>query len=447
MITGKTLIELGYKPAKWFGAVIKEANEKGLSKDELGFLIEYHSYEPPTLPLHIKPIKYHVNLDRGTTQYEKSNYVAVIRTMNALMKTPTVVSGAVMPDACPTGEVGRIPVGAVVVARNAIHPSMHSADICCSVMATCLIRANPAKVMDVAEKITHFGPGGRPNKLYDIKESFYDIMKSNSFLKDDKSLRLAEWHMGTQGDGNHFLYVGTTKAKYSYLVTHHGSRGLGAYLYRKGMKIAEKFRKQLSPETLPVNAWIPFDTEEGQEYWEALQIVKKWTHLNHYHIHKKICEELGINQVKPIWNTHNFVYRKGDLFYHGKGATPLDGRQAKIIPLNMAEPILMVDGDETETNLGFAPHGAGRNISRTQHEKDILEKTRDINKILANETEGIDARFFSGVPDISELPSAYKNAEDIKNQMKKYGLGKVIFEINPYGCIMAGKYKRIWDTT
>jgi len=47
------------------------------------------------------------------------------------------------------------------------------------------------------------------------------------------------------------------------------------------MKIAEAFRKQLSPETLPQNAWIPADTREGENYWEALQIIRAWTKENH----------------------------------------------------------------------------------------------------------------------------------------------------------------------
>jgi hypothetical protein len=37
--------------------------------------------------------------------------------MNVLMKTPTLVGGAIMPDACPTGPEGQIPVGGVVVAK------------------------------------------------------------------------------------------------------------------------------------------------------------------------------------------------------------------------------------------------------------------------------------------------------------------------------------------
>ena len=40
------------------------------------------------------------------------------------------------------------------------------------------------------------------------------------------------------------------------LVTHHGSRAPGAALYDKGMKVADRFRQDISPETLKENAWI-----------------------------------------------------------------------------------------------------------------------------------------------------------------------------------------------
>ena len=58
----------------------------------------------------------------------------ICESMDVVMKVPTIVKGAIMPDACPTGPIGHIPVGGIAVAKNAIHPAMHSADICCSVM-------------------------------------------------------------------------------------------------------------------------------------------------------------------------------------------------------------------------------------------------------------------------------------------------------------------------
>ena len=141
------------------------------------------------------------------------------------------------------------------------------------------------------------------------------------------------------------------------MVTHHGSRGFGANLYNRGMHVAEKFRKELSPETLKQNAWIPFETEEGENYWEALQIIRKWTKLNHEVLQDATLGKLGIEKENRFWNEHNFVFKDGDLFYHAKGATPLDAKfmpditGPRLIPLNMSEPVLIVEGKTTNTNL------------------------------------------------------------------------------------------------
>ncbi|MCD9563113.1 hypothetical protein [Tenacibaculum maritimum] len=48
------------------------------------------------------------------------------------------------------------------------------------------------------------------------------------------------------------------------LVTHHGNCGSGVNPYKRGMCIAEQFRKKLSPDTLKQNAWILFETSEGR---------------------------------------------------------------------------------------------------------------------------------------------------------------------------------------
>ena len=230
------------------------------------------------------------------------------------------------------------------------------------------------------------------------------------------------------------------------MITHHGSRGPGARLYNKGMATATRFKEILSPETLRQNAWIPFDTEEGQEYWVALQTIRKWTKLNHELLHDPGAEKTGAVKVNRFWNEHNFVFKDGDTFYHAKGATPLDAKfmpditGPRLIPLNMAEPVLIVDGATTETNLGFAPHGAGRNMSRSQHKRNLEHLTNE--EIFAKETKGIDARFFSNEIDISELPSAYKSASSVRQQMKEFGLGTVLDEVRPYGCIMAGDWQK-----
>lgn len=444
-ITGQTLIEMGYKSGKWFKDALIHINENQLEGNALITYLEQFK-QPDSIALHKKAVSFSINI-KAENELEKTNVNSVIETMTELMKTPTLVDGAIMPDACPTGGIGTIPVGGVAVAKNAIHPGMHSADICCSVMLTDFGFANPKTVLDAAHSITHFGPGGRSrDDQFRFPMDLLQEIESNYFLNNQKTISAARSHLGTQGDGNHFLFVGQSKKTgHTMMVTHHGSRGFGANLYSKGMKVAQQFRKALSPNTLKQNAWIPFDTEQGKQYWEALQIIRKWTKKNHEVIHDATLQKLDVEKKNRFWNEHNFVFKDGDLFYHAKGATPLDNRfmpditGPRLIPLNMSEPVLIVEGNTTSSNLGFAPHGAGRNVSRTQHRK---SKTGTFQDIFNEETKGLDIRFFSNEIDITELPSAYKNADTVRKQMKEFGLGTVIDEVLPYGCIMAGDWKK-----
>ncbi|RZK23429.1 MAG: RNA-splicing ligase RtcB, partial [Hymenobacter sp.] len=132
MTTGKDLLDLGFKSSKWFKEALEHINAHALAGDAMLTYLRAVA-PPPAIPLLPEPAPFYENI-RADTAVEQQNIDYVRRSMQQLMRTPTVVTGAVMPDACPAGPVGTIPVGGVVVARQAIHPDMHSADICCSVM-------------------------------------------------------------------------------------------------------------------------------------------------------------------------------------------------------------------------------------------------------------------------------------------------------------------------
>ena len=445
-VTGKDLIDLGFPPGSALGAALDHVRQNGLEGEALRAFVA-QSLPTPFLPLQDPAPSYALNLEAGD-EAEIDNLAKVQATMDLLMRTPTVRAGAVMPDACPAGPPGTIPVGGVVVTEGAIHPGMHSADICCSVMLTEFADADPKAVLDAVHAVTHFGPGGRANgKRFTVSLDLLDAFRDNMFLQDEKIMRAAIEHMGTQGDGNHFAFVGRSAANgTTCLVTHHGSRGPGAGLYTLGMRLANRFRKKISPKTLEQNAWIPADTPEGQAYWQALQLIRRWTKANHNALHQATTLATGAKVKERFWNEHNFVFRRGDLFYHAKGATPVaadfmpDTSGVQIVPLNMAEPVLLVRGGITDRNLGFAPHGAGRNMSRSAHKRGL--GTYSEAAVFASETSGIDARFFFGNVDVSELPSAYKPAATVRAQMARFGLAEVVDEIHPYGCIMAGDWQR-----
>lgn len=460
VVSGQDLIDAGMPQGKWFRPALDAANtvlREGGSMDAA--LTAARAFQPgPTLALRMTGnIAIYSNI-RADDTAEQDNVEKVNATMRELVRTPVVRAAAIMPDACPAGPVGTIPVGGVV-ASEAIHPGMHSADICCSMAISVLPGVDPKALLDAVHSVTHFGPGGRPRGAQ-IKpsEAILAAFQQNAYLGEG-TLTAGIEHFATQGDGNHFAYVGQLRSTgETALVTHHGSRAPGARLYEAGMKVANRFRERISPETLRDNAWIPADTEEGEHYWSALQIMRRWTRENHYVLHDMAAEKLAAKVSDRFWNEHNFVFRKSDgLFYHGKGATPAfdgwaeDATDLTIIPLNMAEPILIVRGANAAHGLGFSPHGAGRNVSRSAHLRRLAAEygadarglsPNNIADILAKETEGIDARFFCGNPDISELPGAYKSAASMRAQIEHYGLAEVVDEVVPYGSIMAGDWQK-----
>jgi len=354
-----------------------------------------------------------------------------------------------MPDACPSDHrLGAIPVGGVAATRSAIHPGMHSADICCSMAVTVFSEGADAKrLLDAGMKLSHFGAGGRPGGARVPPDpALLQAFERNVFLKP--LIGAATEHNATQGDGNHFFFVGRVRSSGRIaLVTHHGSRGPGGRLYAAGMAVAEKCRRDLSPETPAHNAWIPAQTREGESYWAALQLVRAWTKGNHFAIHDIVAVALGLRVEDRFWNEHNFVFRRSDgLYYHAKGATPAypgfadDSNGLTLIPLNMAEPILVARGLDAARGLGFAPHGAGRNFSRTAYMKQ--QAGRSEAELIAEQAPGIDVRYFSGVPDVSELPGAYKSAASVRRQIERFGLAEVVDQIDPIGNIMAGDWQR-----
>jgi tRNA-splicing ligase RtcB len=457
-VTGADLIAWGYTPGPWFKSAITEANryaDAGYSDTALRQMLCQFAPEPVVMIARrdVDQLPFYVNIEaesfcggRFVSIPEEENIAAVKAHMRELMRVPTIKAGAVMPDACPAGSApGTIPVGGIVACENAIHPGYHSADICCS-MAISIFEpgTDPKAVLDAGTNLTHFGPGGRGDMqpTDGLLWEFHD----NRFLAP--AVNAAVHHFGTQGDGNHFFYVGHVRSTGQVaLVTHHGSRKPGAMLYKAGMVIAERNTRKIAAGVPKHQSWIVADSEEGQEYWAALQLIRRWTKDNHFAFHCAVANSIGEGIEDQFWNEHNFVWQKPDgLFYHGKGATPAfpnfsaDTNGLTLIPMNMAESILIARGLNAANGLGFAPHGAGRNLSRTAFKRTLGEhgSEADLHR-AAGLVDGIDARWFSGTPDTSEMPGGYKNAESVRRQIARFGLAEIVDEVLPFGCIMAGE--------
>ena len=65
-----------------------------------------------------------------------------------------------------------------------------------------------------------------------------------------------------------------------------------------------------------------------------------------------------------------------------------------------------------------------------------------IAETIESHTQGLDVRWFSGTPDFTETPSAYKNASRVRAQIEQFKLAEIAAEIEPLGCVMAGETTR-----
>ena len=167
MITGQDLIDAVYAPGKLFQELLAAAaayEEKGITdrKYILKLLKKHHVPPPPKEAMRERPAPLREAI-AGVTDEEKKNIVSVRKKMTELLKVPVIERGAVMPDACPSGSAPAvIPVGGSIAVRNAIIPSAHSADICCSMYATFYRERSDVKSeLNALATATRFGPGGR----------------------------------------------------------------------------------------------------------------------------------------------------------------------------------------------------------------------------------------------------------------------------------------------
>ena len=158
-----------------------------------------------------------------------------------------------------------------------------------------------------------------------------------------------------------------------------------------------------------------FDSQEGQEYWMAMQLAGDYSHTNHRIIHKRLAKAFGEKPLAIIENHHNFAWKEkladgSELVVHRKGATPAGIGNIGIIPGTMASPAYIVAGKGNEESLQSAAHGAGRLMSRNQAKKTFTES--QLKKYLGE--QGVE--LLGG--GIDESPFVYKDIDEVMNSQK-----------------------------
>lgn len=365
------------------------------------------------IPLNEKGVAYNVF---GAKHIEDG----ALAQMQIAAKLPVAVAGALMPDA---HQGYGLPIGGVLATSNAIIPYAVGVDIgcrmCLSIFATDPNELKKRESYFQRELVanTLFGAGREfseqaEHEVLDRTE-FNDI----PFLQNLQHKALKQ--LGSSGSGNHFVEFGKVEitdmdnpmqlpvGNYVGLLSHSGSRGLGASIANHYTQIA--MEKTVLPKEAKHLAWLDLNTEEGMEYWLAMNLAGDYASACHHTIHAKIAKAIGEKPLAVVENHHNFawkeMYEGNEVIVHRKGATPAGKNVLGIIPGSMTAPGFIVKGKGEVAALNSASHGAGRKMSRSKALANITHEA------LKKELKDHGVKLIGG--GLDEAPFAYKDIYEV----------------------------------
>ena len=397
---------------------------------------------PP--PPRTEPIKYR--------QWGEGLEHEAVMQMEKACLLPVAVAGALMPDA----HVGYgLPIGGVLATDNTVIPYAVGVDIACRMKMTVLdiplreLERHSDRLTRAIEAETRFGVGAnfKNRRQHAVLDADWDVSPVTKQNKD------RAWsQLGTSGSGNHFVEFGLFTAHgeihglapgtYVALLSHSGSRGTGAAVCDHYSKIAFGQFPDL-PSELKRLAWLSLDSEAGQEYWAAMELMGRYAAANHALIHQHVAANLGAEGLLDLENHHNFAWKERhvingverEVVVHRKGATPAGPGVLGIIPGSMASPGFVVSGKGNPESLNSASHGAGRVMSRTQANKTF--EWKKVNAFLRDK----------GVTLISagldEVPMVYKNIHEV--MAAQHDLVTILGQFDPRLVKMAPPGERAED--
>lgn len=347
------------------------------------------------------------------------DYAAILQ-METALRLPISRQGALMPDA--HSGFG-LPIGGVLAAENAVIPFGVGLDIGCRMALSVFdipekyIVNNRYELKKTLHDYTHFGMDG----ALEFKQE-HEVLDDPAFGETALLKKLhgkAVRQLGSSGSGNHFVEfgiielneyntLGLPEGRYVALLSHSGSRGLGANIAQYYTDVAMDLCKL--PRNAQHLAWLDLDSEAGQEYWLSMNLAGDYAKACHDRIHLNLSHALGIKAVAKVENHHNFAWKEmmshgTELIVHRKGATPAHEGELGIVPGSMINGGYLVCGKGNSESLNSASHGAGRSMSRRKAKESISGS--EFRKMISS----------AGVTLIGgsteESPLAYKNIDEV----------------------------------
>ncbi len=384
-----------------------------------------------------------------------------LKQMENARALPVAVAAALMPDA---HQGYGLPIGGVLATENAVIPYAVGMDIACRMKLTVLdlpvsiLTSQPEKLRNALLRETVFGVGSTMRRKYDhpVLDEDWTVSPITCCNKDKAWAQL-----GTSGSGNHFVEFGILTlerpavlwsdparagrhggelpaASYLALLSHSGSRGTGGAVAVYYSRLAAEMRPELPKEQKHL-AWLDLDSQEGREYWNAMELMGKYSAASHELIHRALVKNLNAAVLAEAENHHNFAWKEThlgrELVVHRKGATPARAGVLGVIPGSMGTPGYVVRGKGNAEALDSASHGAGRRMSRKAAHQQFTKN--DMKAFLAE--RGV-TLLSAGV---DEYPMAYKDIDEVMRQQED--LVEAVARFDPKLVRMCGSGERSED--
>ena len=372
-----------------------------------------------------------------------------LETIQKLLDNPVTEGKPVriMPD---THDGKGIVIGFTMPVGEWVNPNHIGVDIGCGMLCARITSTiTPDMYMDIDQRIREEVPMGfdihewsKTNLWHNLifDDFFYpkpDIINRWSFgfskiaaLCQKIGLDLTVWqrNFGSLGGGNHFIELGRSEntGRY-YLTIHSGSRNFGKRVCDYHAKNLDGYKKMLAEEvkhikqTLPKQQWEAaiklakkrlqgregyLTGEAKEEYLKDMYTAQAYASVNRYTMLHLILRAMNWKCGEVIETVHNYINPQDNIIR--KGAVSAHEGEKLIIPMNMADGILLCLGKGNKDWNCSAPHGAGRLFSRTAAREQLSmdEFKQRMTNVYST----------SVCPEtLDESPMAYKPTEEIRS--------------------------------
>lgn len=224
--------------------------------------------------------------------------------------------------------------------------------------------------------------------------------------------------LGSLGSGNHFIEVSADENGDVWLFLHSGSRGVGNKLAQHHIEVAKELMRKWwiqLPDGDDDLAYLVQGTPEFDQYMAELDWGQRFALENRNEMMDRVVEAFEqwtgeqVERLTTVNCHHNYTHRERhygkDLIVSRKGAIDAHEGVMGLIPGSMGTASYVVKGKGSATGLCSAPHGAGRDYSRSQARKTFTMEQ------LSERMEGIEWRRTDAF--IDEIPDAYKDIDQV----------------------------------